>query len=73
MNYIHDVNADMDAAAEVAAKTLNIGNAIFRQVPVGGVFRFAYSSESLTKVSSTTYTNGVRRFITGQRAAVFFP
>jgi hypothetical protein len=66
-----DQNVDADMGALVAARTLEIGNSIFKNVPLGGTFRFANSTLELRKVSFNRYSDGTATYSTGQRAAVF--
>ena len=67
-------NIDKDMGAAVAAVSLNIGNALFKDIPDGDLFRFAHSHELFVKRNGKYRefkSVGGRWFKTGQRTAVF--
>lgn len=63
---------ERDQSAAGWGRELGLGNSLFKDIPVGGKFRFGNSDEVLTKVSSTQYRspNSPSRFRTGARTAV---
>ena len=68
---IDKLNVERDCDALIWADNLEAGDTLFKNVPVGGKFRFASSSEVLTR-TKTGHKNPIgKTFKTGQRTAVF--
>lgn len=74
MSNIDAYNTELDSAAAASAKWLEIGNAIYKDIPTGGLFRFKGSNETYVKLSRgyrVANNTTAPIFRTGQRAAVF--
>ena len=67
----HDTQADSEVLS--AATLLGLGNALFKDVPIGGKFRFKGSDVYIKTKSGYKSVNGGRTYKTGQRTAVFYP
>jgi hypothetical protein len=72
INSIQSYNIDKDDDASAWGASLGLGNAMFKEVPVGAPFRFASSEQRFIKTRTGYKQPGIpHEFKTGARTAVF--
>lgn len=73
-NNIAAFNVDADMGAAVAASALGIGDALYKNLPCGGLFRFHTGNTVFVKLSRgyrEAHNASAPTFATGQRTAIF--
>jgi len=72
MSNIERHNVDLDSGAAAWGESLGLGNALFKEVPLGASFRFASSPQRYIKTRGGYKAPGIpTQFKTGARTAVF--